>query len=72
MNVKEILKDYLVKNGFDGLCHDWMECGCEINDLCPCLENDISSCEPAYKTKCNCEKDVCGWHMTTEKPKEQR
>jgi len=47
MNCKEIIKEYLVQNGFDGL-HNEAECGCELDDLIPCHEN-CSQCQPGYK-----------------------
>lgn len=46
MNVKEIVKEYLEKNGFGGLHDDY--CGCEINDLFPC-DNVCSNCIPGIK-----------------------
>jgi len=46
-NVKEIVKEYLERNGFDGL---WFSdgCGCCIEDLMPC-DGNVSLCEPGYK-----------------------
>lgn len=51
MNVKEIIKNYLKKNKYEGLCH--IGCGCDIDDLAPCCGN-IIECIPAYKHKCEC------------------
>ena len=45
MTVKEIIINYLKKNGYDGLCGD--SCGCGLNDFQPCDE-DFGNCEPAY------------------------
>ena len=50
MNVKEIVKEYLVKNGYDGLCELDMPCGCGVEDLFACDEQE-GECEPAYKRK---------------------
>lgn len=47
MNCLEIIKIYLIRHGFDGLCNGDAECGCGIKDLNPC-DSDISLCEPAY------------------------
>jgi|GEM_PF-2873433 len=47
MNCLEIVKNYLISNGFDGLQAE-AECGCEIDDLVPC-GNDFSQCTPGYK-----------------------
>lgn len=49
MKVKEIIKKYLIENGYDGLYGD--DCGCDLDDLIPC-DNDCSMCEPGYKHKC--------------------
>jgi len=46
MNAKEIVKKYLIENGYDGLCA--YDCGCYLEDLVPCGE-DMSECVPGYK-----------------------
>ncbi len=65
MTVKDIVKKYLLDNGFDGLAGD--ECGCEVDDLFPC--DSGHGCEPGVKVKCqpdNCPADGdCEWHMAT-------
>ena len=48
--VKEIIIDYLEKNGYDGLCNDFGECGCLKDDLAPC-ECISTECKPGYKVK---------------------
>lgn len=45
MNCLEIIKNYLEKNGFDGLCSN--ECGCLLPDIVPCC-SDFSKCIPGY------------------------
>lgn len=54
MTLKEIVKQYLDDNGFDGLCGD--DCGCSKDDLFPCGEIQ-DECNAAYR--CNCDKS-CG------------
>lgn len=49
MNIKEIIKEYLEENGYDGLCND--ECGCSNYDLMCCGEPN-TNCKPAYLIKC--------------------
>ena len=44
-DVKTIVKQYLIKNGYSGLCTE--DCGCEAHDLRPCCE-DFSDCKPGY------------------------
>jgi hypothetical protein len=46
-NGLEIIKEYLKENGFDGL-QNGGECGCELSDLAPCVDN-IIWCTPGYK-----------------------
>ena len=36
MEVYEILSEYLVKNGYDGLYNDDTSCGCDLSDFCYC------------------------------------
>jgi hypothetical protein len=43
--VEEIVRDYLKRNKYDGLCNT--NCGCGIDDLMPC-ESYSGSCIPAY------------------------
>ena len=56
MNVLEIIKEYLVQNGYDGLYNTAGECACLIEDLAPCSES-CSDCEPGYKGPCLCGGD---------------
>ena len=53
MTIEEIIKKYLVDNGFDGLCNPDLECGCSIEDSLPCGAEGIMECQPAYKHHCN-------------------
>lgn len=47
MNVKDIIKQWLMDHDYDGLWNE-EECGCSLDDLMPC--NDVCiHCEPAYK-----------------------
>jgi hypothetical protein len=50
MNVIEIVKAYLMANGYDGLCNPLDdECGCGFDDIC-----DIpGKCVPAWKHICS-------------------
>ena len=53
MTVKEIVKSYLIKHKFQGLCSD--ESGCDIEDLFCCDDsfNPVYHCKPAFKRKCS-------------------
>lgn len=56
MTTIEIIKQYLIDNGFDGLCNDELDCGCELADLEPC---DVlqSNCKAGYKHPGDMEYD---------------
>jgi len=74
MTIKEIVKEYLEKNRYDGLYCD--ECACEIDDLMPCEEPEIANCEAGYKVPCpgpgRCTTDGdCDWHIAHVKPEEK-
>ena len=47
--VKEIVRQYLVRHGYDGLCADGYECGCDLKRLMHCAFNP-RNCRPGYKT----------------------
>ncbi len=48
---KEIVEDWLRKNGYDGLWQDTEEgCGCGLDDLAPCGEVNMEDCRAGYKS----------------------
>ena len=47
ITVEKIVRDYLIQNGFEGLCNDDY-CGCGIDDFMPCISDGVTDCEPAY------------------------
>ena len=49
MNLREIVKNWLKENGYEGLAGD--NCGCELDDLMPCEQPGIE-CQPGYKNIC--------------------
>lgn len=46
MNVKEIIKEYLIKNGYDGLYIPY-ECACKLDNFVRCGEIGVD-CEAGY------------------------
>jgi len=82
MTVKEIVKEHLEANGYDGLCRD--DCGCGLDDFMPCasfaLEGVPTCCTPAYKHKCKADCAYCGddelceliESYSTEKPEAEK
>jgi len=57
ITVKDIVKQYLRNNGYDGLGHEDSECACDIDNLMWCGADGISECVPAYRWEC--EEDEC-------------
>lgn len=59
MEVYDIIKEYLEKNGYTALCGD--DCGCSLDDFMPCGGDNCMSCTAGYKNDCiKCEKrDEC-------------
>jgi hypothetical protein len=57
-DVREIVHEYLVAHGYDGLAHTegWSGCGCGLNDLLTCDEA-CDLCRPAYRVTW----DTCPW-----------
>ena len=55
IDVKELVRDSLVKNGFGGLFlpADDEGCACNLQDLMPCGDYP-SYCEAGYEVPCNC------------------
>jgi len=53
MDVKEIIKQYLINNGYDGLANTEGECGCTLEDYHACGEY-MHECQPAYKWEDAC------------------
>lgn len=54
MNCGEIIKKYLIDNGFDGLACTEVDCGCDIDNLFLCEEHPYN-CVPAIKVTTKCE-----------------
>jgi len=73
MNVREITEKYLKDNGYDGLCDKDIECACKIGDLIPCCGSyDVSKCEAGHLIKEECNGQYWGWHISTEKPNDDK
>ena len=52
-NVKQIVKEYLKENGYDGLAGD--ECGCGIENLFPC-DCVTETCVAAHRRELSRDK----------------
>lgn len=51
--IKEIVKQYLIEHGYDGLYSENGECGCSIEpgSFMPCEAAGIELCKPGYKVE---------------------
>ena len=66
MNVKKIVKEWLEKNGYDGI-YCIGECACLKNDLMPC-DGYSADCKPGYKRDAiGEEKEAYDWMMEATK-----
>ena len=72
MNAEKMIKDYLVKNGFDGLYDDEPNsgCCCELNNLIPCYDSVAYplDCKPGYKVEDN-QGSISDYLIVEDKPK---
>lgn len=66
MTTRDIIEQYLKKNGYDGLIETRSQCGCSLGGIFPCGHIQ-EYCEPAYKGPCNCGEG-CDFDMYIEKP----
>jgi len=64
LTVKEILKKWLKDNGYGGLYSDYMECGCNLEDLLPC-EEVHQDCRAGVEIPCDgsCPEGSCDSHI---------
>ena len=53
IDVKGIVMEYLKAHGYDGLYNPDIECGCGLDDFCPCDDGPNRDCIPAFHHKCN-------------------
>ena len=65
LTVKEIIRQFLITNHYDGLCSIDCECACRIDDLFSCGAC-VGDCEPGNEIPCDCgEHD---FHIGDRKP----
>ena len=63
-NTLGMIRDYLQRNGFDGLYLD-DECGCRLDDLFPCGGEYIEDCKAGVVSPCDCGDH--SWHIGPKK-----
>ena len=67
MNVQQIGKNHLKKNGYDGLCG--CDQGCTLEDLATCYGDFGFECHPGYNDPEKAKRHDCLFWMTLENPK---
>lgn len=63
-DVQAIVREYCMATGHTGLVSAWNDCGCSIDDMCPC-DYKIAGCTPGYLVACedcprNSEEECTG------------
>lgn len=76
MTVKDIVQEYLDKNGYEGLTNQAGECACLKDELAPCCADGIMDCEAGHKVPCNPETCAvgggCEWHIQVGLPSKEK
>ena len=49
MTVKEMINRGLLWGGYEGLYNPECECGCTLENLCPCGDPDLNECIGGFK-----------------------
>ncbi len=66
MTLHDIVKEWLEKNGYEGLYSVDADCGCKLDDLMPCGEPGMN-CRAGHVVPCDpetCGADGdCPWHI---------
>jgi hypothetical protein len=62
--VLTMVRDRLIEDGYDGLCHE--DCACDLDGLARC-GNIYEHCCAGFKVPCTCG-DGCDFHIVPEKP----
>ena len=64
LNIKDIVKKYLLEYGYDGLCNTDIDCGCQLSDLIPCDYFSAENCRCGFLGKSKDEDDGFGIYST--------
>lgn len=63
MTIMDIVREYLVAHGYDGLCHIETECGCGLEDLFICGNFFSPDCEAAHRVKIMIDGNAEDWFV---------
>lgn len=67
MEIRDIVKDWLEKNGYTGLFYDSGECACTAEDLMPC-DCPCTDCEAGYVVATTGDDGEEGFRVMRTKP----
>lgn len=65
MTLQQLVKDALMRGGYDGLYNEAGDCACEATDLAPCSRPSLE-CRPGYRAPCECGDH--DFHIEPRKP----
>lgn len=72
ISCSDMIREYLEKNGYDGLVDSEIACSCKLDDLMPCGNDMVMDCVAGHKVE-GCNPDCgggCDFHIVAgEKPK---
>ncbi len=54
--IRDIVRNYLRQNKYDGLCNARIECACPVDGLMPCADPNKTECLPAKRVVENGEE----------------
>ena len=66
MTVKEIIENWLVNWGYDGLFDEDCDCACLVGDLQPC-DGGMMNCQAGYKIPCPPDCGGHDYHIAAER-----
>jgi len=78
LDTRVAVREWLERNGYDGLWNADIPCGCLNKDLMPCGDNP-EDCEPGHRTEVSAD-ELCGcdgqgskhWHIGGKQAERKR
>jgi len=69
-DIKEIVRNWLRENNYDGLLNIVDDCCCDQEDLMDCYNGRIPHCMPGVKRPCDCNEERHDCHIAPKGMKE--
>jgi hypothetical protein len=66
LSLKDVVKNALKEQGYDGLFNEDADCACELSDLFPCY-SPSAECLAGYKSPCPSSCGEHDWHISATK-----